>query len=464
MLRQTSRIDRTAFLLLAALLFLVKPINAWAVAKSKAASVIAPTPPMGWNSWDAYGLSVTENEWKQNVDWFHQNLQPSGWQYVVVDEGWYLAHPENAGGKGDQGYTIDATGRYIPAENRFPQGIAGLATYAHSLGLSFGMHIIRGIPKQAVDKDMPIADNSLHAAAAGDTSDTCRWNPDNYGVKDNPAGQAYYDSLMKLYAGWGVDLLKVDCISEPYNAHEIHMIAAAIAKTGRPIVLSLSPGPTPLTDGPDVDKYAQMWRISDDVWDVWSDPAIPDGGFPQTVRKQFTNLANWMQYQKPGHWPDADMLPIGYLGPRPGWGQPRNSRLSYDETRTLLTLWCIARSPLILGSNLLQLDSFTQSLLTNKEVIAVDQASSNNHELLVDGAIVIWRAEAPKGGGLAKGSYYAVFNLGNTPTTYRYSWKQLSLGGKDHVVRDLWQSQEIGKTPVLTGTLPAHASALFRVQ
>lgn len=419
---------------------------------------------MGWNSWDSYGLSVTVEEWKKNVDWLHQNLQPSGWTYAVVDEGWYLEHPENAATKGDQGYTMDATGRYVPATNRFPGGLADLAQYAHGLGLSFGIHIIRGIPKKAVEQNTPIEGSTLHAADAADTTDLCRWNPDNYGVKDNAAGQAYYDSLMRLYAGWGIDFLKVDCISEPYNAHEIHMIAAAIAKTGRPIVLSLSPGPTPLTDGPDVMKYAQMWRISDDVWDVWSDPSIADGGFPQTVRKQFTNLAAWMKYQQPGHWPDADMLPIGYLGPRPGWGQPRNSRLSFDETRTLLTLWCIARSPLILGSNLLQMDAFTESLLTNREVIAVDQASSENRELLVDGNIVVWRATAPKANGMGKGTYYAVFNLGNTPAKYSYTWKQLSLGGGEHKVRDLWQALEIGKSKVLTGTLPEHASALFRVE
>ena len=435
-----------------------------AASADKNAPVLAATPPMGWNSWDSYGLSITADEWKHNVDWLHAHLQPSGWQYVIVDEGWYLAYPENAGTKGDQGYTIDANGRFTPAADRFPDGIAGLASYAHSLHLSFGIHIIRGIPRGAVAKNLPIADSTFHAADAADQTDTCQWNPDNYGVKNNPAGQAYYDSLLKLYAGWGVDFLKVDCISKPYDAPEIHMIDAAIAKTGRPIVLSLSPGPTPLANADDVRKSAQMWRISDDVWDIWSDPAIPAGGFPQSIRNQFGVLANWMQYQQPGHWPDADMLPIGYIGPRPGWGQPRLSRLSYDETRTLITLWSIARSPLILGANLLQLDSFTESLLTNQDVIAVDQHSSNNKELLVDGSLVVWRADAPKGDGMGKGSYYAVFNLGNTPATYSYNWKQLGLHGHEHRVRDLWQSQDIGRATQITATLLPHAASLFRVE
>ena len=424
---------------------------------------LAATPPLGWNSWDSYGLSVTAEEWKSNVDWFHAHLQPAGWQYVVVDEGWYLVHPENAAGKGDQGYTIDAYGRYTPDIGRFPDGLAGLASYAHSLGLRFGIHIIRGIPKEAVQRNLVIADSTFHAADAADTTDTCRWNPDNYGIKDNAAGQAYYDSLLKLYAGWGVDFLKVDCIAKPYNEHEVHMISGSIAKAARSIVLSLSPGPTPLTAAADVDNYAQMWRISDDVWDIWNDPAIPEGGFPQSVRRQFTTLASWMQYQHPGHWPDADMLPIGYLGPRPGWGQPRSSRLNHDETRTMLTLWAIARSPMVLGSNLLQLDSFTENLLTNRAMIAVDQQSSNNKELLVDGGLVVWRADDAKSTAGKKGHYYAVFNLGNTPAPFLYSWKQLSLAGKDHHVVDLWDTQEKGRAEKLQGTLPPHGSALFRV-
>ena len=145
----------------------------------KPVAPLAATPPLGWNSWDSYGLSVTADEWKAKVDWLHEHLQPAGWQYVVVDEGWYLAHPENAGTKADQGYTIDDSGRYIPATSRFPDGIAGLATYAHGLGLQFGIHIIRGIPKDAVDKNLPIADSTFHAADAAGTADPCRWNPDN---------------------------------------------------------------------------------------------------------------------------------------------------------------------------------------------------------------------------------------------------------------------------------------------
>ncbi len=254
-----------------------------------AATELAPTPPMGWNSWDSYGLTVTEAEYKANVQWLHQHLQPLGWQYVVVDEGWYLRQPGQKGAA--QGFVMDATGRYLVADNRFPSAAGGagfkpLADWVHSLGLKFGLHIIRGIPREAVEKNLPIAGSGFHAADAANTADTCRWNSDNYGLKANAAAQAYYDSIIKLYAGWGVDFIKVDCISRPYQADEIHMMSAAIGKSGRPMVLSLSPGPTPIEQADDVRKYAQQWRISDDMWDTWSAPAGADvsGGAGAAIR------------------------------------------------------------------------------------------------------------------------------------------------------------------------------------
>ncbi len=458
---------RFAVVLLAAAVVMA-PQTAQAREKKPVVSSPAPTPPLGWNSWDSYGLTVTADEFKRNVDWFEQHLKPAGWEYVVVDEGWYLAHPENASTNGaDQGYTMDADGRYIPAESRFPGGLKALADDAHARGLKFGIHIIKGIPKQAVEKNLPIVGVPggpvFHAADAVDQTDTCRWNPDNYGVKDNAAGQAYYDSVAQLYAGWGVDFLKVDCIAKPYNAHEIHMISAALQKTGRPIVLSLSPGPTPLDQAQDVIRYAQQWRISDDFWDVWKNPAVAQGAFPQSLTNQFQNLAAWAPFAGDGHWPDGDMLPIGYLGPRPGYGQPRVSRLNYDETRTLLTLWSIARSPLILGANLPQLDAFTETMLTNREVLFVDQHSTGGHVLTGVGApgkAVVWRAEEPKGG---KRSFVALFNLDDAPQDISLNWKELGFGRGEHKVRDLWQAQELGRLPELKATVPAHGAALFRV-
>ena len=421
---------------------------------------LATTPPMGWNSWDSYGMTITEPEFKQNVEWFHAHLQPSGWQYAVIDEGWYLASPE----KTDQGYTLDSNGRYIPAVNRFPsadkdRGFKPLADYVHSLGLKFGIHIIRGIPKQAVARNLPIAGSNYRAAEAADTSDTCRWNHDNYGVRNNAAGQAYYDSIARLYAGWGVDFVKVDCISQPYKTASIHMVSRALKKSGRPIVLSLSPGPTPLADASDVVQQAQMWRISGDFWDVWNrDETSSD--FPQSVVHQFPLLAQWERYAGPGHWPDADMLPIGWLGPQPGWQQARPSRLTPDETRTVLTLWSIARSPLILGANLTRMDSATEAMLTNREVLTVDQNSTDNQARLHTATTWAWTARATS----AKGDYVALFNVSDAPIDLQYTWRDLGIASGRHVAHDLWLHKELGSPDGIKLTLAAHASALYRVE
>jgi len=433
-----------------------------------AATELAPTPPMGWNSWDSYGLTVTEAEYKANASWLHQHLQPLGWQYVVVDEGWYLRQPGEKGAA--QGFVMDANGRYLVAENRFSSAAGGagfkpLADWVHSLGLKFGLHIIRGIPREAVEKNLPIAGSSFHAADAANTADTCRWNSDNYGLKANAASQAYYDSLAKLYAGWGVDFIKVDCISQPYQADEIHMMSAALGKShggpgqaGRAMVLSLSPGPTPVEQADDVRKYAQQWRISDDMWDTWS---APEGQtFPAGLVRQFDRTAQWAPHIEVGHWPDADMLPLGYLGPRPGWGEARASRLTADESRMLMTLWSMARSPLVAGTNLTRMDPATEALYTNPEVIAVDQHSRENRQLLRKGSVVVWTATPQSGGG----HYLALFNLGDAAQDVSYPWKDLGLTEGGHAVRDLWARKDLGTAASLKAKLPPHASMLYRVR
>lgn len=425
------------------------------------ASILAVTPPMGWNSWDAWGLTINEAEFRDSVTWFHNNLQRFSWQYVVIDEGWFAEHPENP--VGHQDYTLSDDGRTMPAVNRFPSAAGGkgfrpLADWVHAQGLKFGIHIIRGIPREAVSRDLRIAGSHYSAAEAADTTDTCEWNSDNYGLKNNKAGQAYYDSLANLYAKWGVDYLKVDCISRPWKADEIHMMQQALAQSGRAIVLSLSPGPTPIEQAQDAVRSAQLWRISDDMWDVWSTPADAPQ-FPQSLKKQFALVAKWNPFAGPGHWPDADMLPIGYLGPTPGWGQPRRSRLTRDEVRTMMTLWSIARSPLFIGANLLKMDSFTESMITNPEVIEVDQYSENNHPLFQKGDTVVWTASVPE----HNGNYFAIFNLSDAPQSVNYSWPDLG-GQLGHIaVRDLWQREELGRLDHLEATVPPHGAALYKV-
>ncbi|MFP5227405.1 MAG: glycoside hydrolase family 27 protein [Acidobacteriota bacterium] len=425
-------------------------------------NLLAKTPPMGWNSWDSWGLTIDEPNFRDSVTWFHNHLQRFSWQYVVVDEGWFAQHPENPVGHMD--YTISDDGRYMPAVNRFPSAAGGkgfgpLADWVHAQGLKFGIHIVHGIPREAVTHNLRIAHSHFTAAEAADTSDTCSWNSDNYGVKNNKAGQAYYDSMADLYARWGVDYLKVDCISKPYQADEIHMIHDALQRTGRPIVLSLSPGPTPLQDANDVVANAQLWRISDDMWDVWSKPAGAPA-FPQSLKNQFALVAAWNANESAGHWPDADMLPIGYLGPKPGWGEARQTRLTRDEVRTMMTLWCIARSPLFIGTNLLKMDAFTESILTNPELIAVDQYAENNRPVIQKPGAVVWMASAPG----QTGDYVAIFNLTDEPQEANYSWHDLGIQFGKFEVRDLWERKDLGRLDHVGATLPPHGSKIFEVE
>ena len=418
---------------------------------------VARRPPMGWNSWDAYGKTITEAQFRANVRWMARHLRRYGWRYAVIDAGWSVP----AGGARAGVLTMDRYGRYVPAPDRFPSAAGGrgfgpLAHYVHSLGLKFGIHIMRGIPKEAVSANLPIAGSPFHARQAADLNAPCSWDPHNDGVADNAAGQAYYDSIARLYARWHVDFIKVDCISSrPYAAADIRMLAQAVRAAGRPMVISLSPGPTPLDKLAQLRRDANMWRISNDVWDVWRSTSA----FPQGVANQFARLARWAPLARPGHWPDADMLAIGYLGPKPGLGEARWTRLTHAEQRTYMTLWCIARSPLMIGANLTRMNRWTLSLLDNRAVIAVDQDATDDHQVLARHRFVVWMSRPQRGGGW----YLAAFNLADRARTLKLPWRALSLPGRRYRLRDLWQRRSLGSAGALRVRLAAHGAVLYRV-
>jgi hypothetical protein len=436
---------------------------------------LAPTPPMGWNSWDAYGLTLSEDDYRANVKVL-AGIQEYGWKYAVIDEGWYMQNPF-ADKVATRRYVWDANGILIPAASRFPSSAAGagfkpLADWVHAQGLKFGVHIVRGIPRQVVEQNLPIAGTKFHAADAADTGSPCPWDEGNWGVKDNAAGQAYYDSMLRLYAGWGLDFIKVDCISDhPYRPTEIKQIAEAIRKTGRPILLSLSPGPTALEHGAEVAELAQMWRISDDHWDVWAgEHKLGESEFPFGVRDAFDRLAKWFPYTRPGNWPDDDMLPWGWLGPHPGWGEARQSRETHDEQQTEFTLWAISRSPLILGANLTKLDDFTRSLITNHTMLFMNQNLTYSRP--VDTATLgagfeharVWRGtiNAPGAGNYAE--FFAFFNLDDKPVTLRATWKQLGLEGAKHLSQNVWSEGGFKESKEVTVSLPAHGSTVYELR
>jgi hypothetical protein len=198
-----------------------------------------------------------------------------------------------------------------------------------------------------------------------------------------------------------------------------------------------------------------MWRISNDVWDIWHN----DADYPKGLGDQFQNVAKWAGIPEPGHWPDADMLPVGRLGPAPGWGKPRDTRLSHDEQRTLLTLWSISRSPLMVGGDLSGADEWTTSLLTNPEVLAVDQHSTGARQLVATPELVLWSARAEA----ADSMYIALFNLTAKPLQVHQHWNDLGLSSNQHKVRDLWQRKDLGEMGRIETTLPAHGSILYKI-
>lgn len=418
----------------------------------------AKTPPMGWNSWDCYGSSVTEAEVKANTDYMSTNLKAFGWQYIVVDIRWFVEN-DRAGGynQTDPRYVMDSYGRYLPALNRFPSAADGngfkkLAAYVHAKGLKFGIHIMRGVPVIAVKQKTPILGTKFTADQIYSSKLQCQWLSDNYTIDaDKPGAQAYYDSIMKLYASWGVDFIKVDDLSRPYHQAEIELIRKAIDKTGRKIVLSTSPGETPIQNADHVKEHANMWRMVDDVWDTWG---------------HVTHLINvaqkWVPYIKPGTWPDCDMIPLGRISIRGERGGDRMSRLTKDEQYVLMTFFTLFRSPLMFGGDLPSLDPATKSLLTNKAVLKMHREGTDVKFVYnKDGKVILTSKNINTGE-----HYLAIFNLSDNQAEMPFHIKFAELGiPSSKQVNDMWT----GKTIATQGQkmnlgLGAHSCRLFSIK
>ncbi|NMA75140.1 MAG: glycoside hydrolase family 27 protein [Bacteroidales bacterium] len=416
----------------------------------------AQTPPMGWNSWDCYGPTVEEHEVKANADYMSDHLKEYGWEYIVVDIRWFVEN-DKAGGynQTDPIYVLDEYGRYQPAVNRFPsaadgKGFKELADYVHSKGLKFGIHIMRGIPKEAVEKKLPIkGTDNITADQIYSTELQCKWLRDNYTiVADQPGAQEYYNSIFDLYASWGVDFIKIDDISRPYHQPEIELIRKAIDQCGRPMVLSLSPGKTPIEDAEHVREHANMWRMVDDVWDLWRD-----------ITHLLDVAQDWYPYIAPGTWPDCDMIPLGKISIRGERGEPRMTRLTKEEQYTLMTLFTIFRSPLMFGGDLPSNDEFTLSLLTNEEVLRMHRETTDVHQLFQEDNKVAITSRNP----LTNEVYLAFINIDDEKTQeLNVNLKDLGLNGDCKVV-NLWTGEDLGViSNDFSQKLAPHASGLYK--
>ena len=362
----------------------------------------APTPPYGWNSWDCYGPTVVESEVKANADYMAKYLKSSGWEYIVVDIRWYVENDKAHGyNEKDAIYVMDEYGRLLPSPLRFPssangKGFKPLADYVHGKGLKFGIHVMRGIPMEAVKKNTPILGSKANAQDIYSTELQCPWLKDMYTiVADREGAQEYYNSIFQLYTSWGIDFIKIDDLSVPYHQGEIEMIRKAIDQSGRKIVLSTSPGETPIENADHVKTHANMWRIVGDFWDNWTQ-----------LKEHFDVCNRWSPYIGNGHFPDADMLPLGRIGIRAERGDNRMCALTKDEQYTLMSLFSIFRSPLMFGGDLPSNDAFTLSLITNKDVLYINKLSKNNKQLFRKDDLIAWVADDSKSGD----KFLALFN------------------------------------------------------
>lgn len=434
----------------------------------------AMTPPMGWNSYDYYDTAVNEEQVKANADYMAAHLKEFGWEYVVVDIEWYC---NDAGTVRDRFQYIpfgdiemDEHGRLQPSPVRFPssaggKGFAPLAEYVHSLGLKFGIHIMRGIPRKAAEMHCPVLGAKETADRIADPCSICLWNPDMYGVRDTEDGQAYYDSLLSMYAQWGVDFIKCDdiCDSRLYRTEpflgweETRMIHRAIEKCGRPIVLSLSPGPAHIDRAWEYCKYANMWRITDDFWDEWN-----------LLKAMFVRCELWQDHVREGCFPDCDMLPLGKVGK--GFGSEREINFTKEEQKTMMTLWCMFRSPLMIGAELTLMDEWTLSLLTNKDILAMMKETCKGTQVLRTDDYAVWKNKDEVSGRIC----VALFNLSDEEKVLSVGLAELEedeLSGKDGAAEEekelyeLWEKQESStKFGRVEAAVPAHGVKVYRVE
>ena len=434
----------------------------------------ALTPPMGWNSYDYYDTSVNEEQVKANADYMAANLKRYGWEYIIVDIQWYAY---GVGSMRDKHQYIpfsklemDGYGRLFPCPERFPSSANGagfkpLADYIHDLGLKFGIHIMRGIPRAAAEAHLPVLGSAERADEVADPFSICGWNPDMYGLRKGMEGsQAYYDSLLSLYAEWGVDYIKCDdiCNTNLYKenrysaAHEVEMLHKAIEKCARPIVLSLSPGPALITKAWHYEKYANMWRITDDFWDKW-----------ELLLDMFTRCELWQNHVTKGCYPDCDMLPLGYLGK--GFEKERKTNFTSEEQVTMMTLWCIFRSPLMLGAEMTKLDDFTLSLLTNERVLALMGDEYHGVQVERDGEHAVWASK--KDGENAV--YVALFNFNNEEREVKVKtedvYNALSIKAfdsyKNLVLEELWTGEiKESNGEMIAASVKTHGAKLFCVK
>jgi alpha-galactosidase len=415
---------------------------------------LALKPPMGWNSWDCFGFDVNEAEVKATADYMAKNLKLLGYEYIVLDMNWYAPYWSDIKDSQAASYHIDNYGRLQPDTIKFPSSCGGkgfkpLADYIHGLGLRFGIHILGGIPKKAVDANCPVKATSLHAQSIIHSEKGGYWYESFNGIDlSKPGGQEYYNSIFELYAQWGVDFIKAD-----YLAFQTELIGISRGSRtcGRDMIISAVPDRIPEKI---LKENAHMARTGIDLWDKW-----------EWLKRSFFMAAIVVKEAEPGYWPDMDMLPVGKLtvkSPRSG-AKPHISNLTTDEIYSLFSLWYISRMPLFIGGYLPEMDPFTLGLISNKEALEVNRNSCNNRQIYqFETDFIVWTADIPD----SKDKYVAFFNISDKkdPVEIGASWEQLGLTEPIYNVRDIWERKNLGASKDgLTYAVNSHGARLFRI-
>lgn len=426
---------------------------------------VAPTPPMGWNSFDSYGVYLDEEAAMANLEAFAKKLKPHGYEYFVIDAGWFGEYKLKEGTlypaeKHAVTLNFNEYGLLQPSQTYFPNGLQPIIDRCHELGLKFGIHLMRGIPRAAVEANTKVKGTEYFAQDIADTTSICNWNPQNYGIDmSKPGAQEFYNSLVDQMAEWGVDFLKYDDLV-PYPK-EVEAIANAIEQSGRPIVYSLSPGNTVDVNAINSFKRANMLRVTPDIWDD-----------QKGLDECFAAWRKWQGQEEPGFWIDMDMIPFGKLqlmSPKPdgiygdeskseiekkikegkleniellaGKGWTRHSNFTKDQMYTFITLRALSASPLMMGGDLPTLDDFSLELITNKEVIECNQNGVMGSLVYENEEIEIWNTPKKEGNG----GWIGIFNRSDTLKKPSLSMADLKLEDTDdyNLIHDIWNDKKV---------------------
>ena len=403
-------------------------------------SSLTQTPPLGWNSFDSYGRMANEKALLENLDVFTQKLYPFGYDVFVLDIGWYALFNIPPGQispdiKESNDIKIDNYGRCLPAENFFPNGLDKIISKVHAAGCKFGIHMMRGIPRKAVELNLPIKGTEYTARDIVNKNSQCIWCQYNWGVDMSKKGaQSYYDSVIALLAEWGVDFIKYDNIVQ--YPQEIEAVANAIEKCDREIILSLSLGGKVNLDHLEYYRRANMVRISGDIWDEKKD-----------LDKIFQRWEMFQGTAGPGFWPDMDMIPFGHLKiwSKPGSkianeamngkGVERMCRLNRFQKETFITMRALGASPLFMGGNLPTSDEETFQILTNRDMLNCNQNGIMGNLIYRKEGIDIWKT--PMKNNEKKG-WLGIFNRNENGKTIQLTKTQLQI---EHIIKakDIWK-------------------------